>query len=102
MSAAGKSENLSSTTTSDDGRRPTRNQKLTCLFPFLPLPIHTHTHTHSQRSALAVDIGNATASTSSWEELVMSSDAQSYSEQYDRLFADLPLDVKKVRGVRIE
>ena len=32
----------------------------------------------------------------------MSSDAQSYSEQYDRLFADLPLDVKKVRGVRIE
>ena len=27
----------------------------------------------------------------------MSSDAQSYSEQYDRLFAALPLDVKKVR-----
>ena len=56
------------------------------------------TQLHDSTSALAVDIGSATSSTSSWEELVTSSDAQSYSEQYDRLFADLPLDVKKVRG----
>jgi len=63
------------------------------LTSFLPLFPH---HSPHANSALAVDIGNATSSTSSWEDLVLSSDAQSYSEQYDRLFAALPLDVKKV------
>jgi hypothetical protein len=63
-----------------------------------PPPLSLSLHTHHSSSALAVDIGNATSSASSWEEQVMSSDAQSYSQQYDRLFSALPLDVKKVRG----
>ena len=88
-------EHLSLFRHDDERRRATddrrRNQnKLTSL----------SSSTQHPTSALAVDIGNATSSTSSWEELVMSSDAQSYSQQYDRLFAALPLDVKKVRRRR--